>query len=249
VSRRRFVSAAVGVGLFATVGLSGCSHRSSDSPSGPSPKDALVASVRVLATTSYAVSLTAADRTAIGSVDPIGGTATVTASASVSGEPTRIDVLMITTDSWARVDGAPDLGVSPSKWMKLDPSKVAEGALPFDATHLDDAFSLADVLTGLLAVKRSDARHYSGSIDLSGVQGGSSLIPTGSALGTAGEDVPFTATLDKKGRLTDFHVTGPAALSFDFGISDYNAAAPVNRPNDNQVVPAPAAVYSMLDPR
>ena len=105
------------------------------------------------------------------------------------------------------------------------------------------------MLTGLLSVKRTDARHYTGSIDLSGVQSTSSLIPTGSALGAAGDDVPFTATLDKKGRLTDFHVAGPSALSFDFGISDYNAAAPVNRPNDNQVVPAPAAVYSILDGR
>ncbi len=103
------------------------------------------------------------------------------------------------------------------------------------------------MLTGLLAVKRTDARHYTGSIDLSEVQGTSSLIPTGSALGAAGEDVPFTATLDKKGRLTDFHVAGPAALSFDFGISDYNAAAPVNRPNDNQVVPAP--IGRLLDAR
>jgi hypothetical protein len=251
VSRRRVANIAVGLGLFVVAGMAGCSHSSSkSSQSGASPKEALVASVRVLATTSYAVSLTSTDVTAIGAVDPVGGTATVTARGTLEGSPARIDVLMIAADSWAKVDlGAQshDLGISPSKWMKLDPTKLTTTTLPFDPADLADAFSLSDVLSGLLSVKRTDAQHYTGTIDLASVHDIGSLIPAGNALGAAAKDVPFTATLDKKGRLTDFRVAGPSSISFDFGISDYSAAAPVNRPNDNQVVPAPTEVYSILD--
>ena len=69
---RRYASLVVGSGLFALVGLAGCSH-SSDSSSHPatSPKAALVASVEPLASTSYAVTLTSSDISAIGAVDPV----------------------------------------------------------------------------------------------------------------------------------------------------------------------------------
>ena len=71
-----------------------------------------------LATTSYAVSLTSAEISAIGAVDPVSGTATVTAHGDVQGEEAQIAVLQIASDRWAKVD----LGTSGDGSVSARPS-------------------------------------------------------------------------------------------------------------------------------
>jgi hypothetical protein len=252
---RRFAALAAGLCLLTlpVLGLSGCSGRSGPPTSGASgsAKNALVASITPLATTSYAISLTAGSVSAIGAIDPVSHTASVTAQNTATTAPAKVSVLMIDSDSWAKVDPGTHgrmPGVNPAKWLKLDPTKLTPASLPFDASDLTDAFDLRHLMQGILTVSRTDDRHYSGSIDLTGAQGVNSLIPAGRALGSTATDVPFTATLDGQGRLTDFAAgsTVAGAVGFDFGISDYAAAAPPERPNDDQVTTAPNSVYPLL---
>jgi hypothetical protein len=258
VTTRRTAAIVAGLALSvsAGLGLGGCSSSpdASSSDSSAGAKDSLMASVRPLGTTTYAISLRTDTMTAVGSVDPAGNTATLTASTERDGEPVTIDVLTIAADSWAKMDlGATGetMGIDPKKWLKLDPAKLTARSLPFDRSDLADAFDLTDVLHGILSVSRTDAQHYSGSIDLTGAESGSSIIPTGTALGAAGKNVPFTATLDRQGRLIDLAVGrtsegGASAFAFDLGISDYSAPAPVDRPDDNEVMTAPADAYPLL---
>jgi hypothetical protein len=254
LNTRRIAVIVAGLSLLAsaTASLAGC-HASGTSISPPTQatvKDALLESLHALGNTSYAMSLRTSDLTASGSVDPIGDIATVTTKGTHGGQPGKIEALAIQQDSWAKIDLGPAskrMGISTSKWLLLDPSKLTEGSLPFDESDLSDAFDLGDVLNGIITVTRTDTRHYTGTLDLSGVHGVISLVPAGSGLADA-QDVPFAATLDSEGRLTDLKVGGGSGhdYSFDFGISDYSAAATVDPPNDIDVVAAPSAAYSLL---
>jgi hypothetical protein len=250
---RRTAAAVAGLVCLAA-SLAGCHSSGSSGPSASpvSPKDTLVGSLRPLATSSYAIALTASGLTASGAVDPVADTVMVTARATHDGEPIRVQALSIEQDSWAKIDLGPSdqtTGINPAKWLLLDPDKVTSpGSLPFDQTDPADAFDLGNVLDGIITVTRTDAQHYTGTIDMAGVRDVSSLVPAGRSLSPGAANVPFTATLDKQGRLTDLVVGGGAGhdYAFDLGISDYDAAAPVDQPNDVDVVNAPASAYALL---
>jgi hypothetical protein len=250
LNTRRIAVAGLGLLLSATVGLAGCHSTTATPQSQPSAKDTLVGSLDALATTNYAISLKTPQITAAGSVDPIGDVLTLTARGTHAGQPATIEALSIQQDNWAKIDLGTEsthMGINPSKWLLLDPTKLTAGSLPFDRSDPSDAFDLGDVLAGIIAVNRTGAQHFTGTIDLSGVHGVTSLVPAGSSLGAAAANVPFTATVDAEGRLTDLNVGGTAhAYSFDFGISDYSAAAPVDPPDDVDVVTAPSAAYKLL---
>jgi hypothetical protein len=253
LNTRRIAVAGLGLLLSATLSLAGCqSSRAGTSPqTEASAKDTLVNSLGALANTSYAISLTTSRLTAIGAVDPVSDTVTVTARGTHDGQPAKVEALSIEDSSWARIDLGSEnqqMGINPAKWLLLDPSKLKVGSLPFDLSRPSDAFDLGDILDGIITVRRTDAQHFTGSIDLAGVRGVNSLVPAGGGLGSQARDVPFAATLDPQGRLIDLKVGGGSGhdYSFDFGISDYSSAAPVALPDDVNVMPAPRGAYSLL---
>ena len=250
---RRIAVIVAGLSIV-SVGLAGCHSGGTTTATSTSTvlaKDTLVGSLGALAHTSYAIELTTQHLNAIGSVDPNGNVVTITAHGTRSGQPIRVQTLSIAQDSWAKIDIGTDgqkMGINPSKWLRLDPTKVAgAGSMPFDQSDVADAFDLRDVLSGIITVNRVDPQHYKGTIDLTGVHNVASLVPAGSRLGSAATNVPFTATTDRHGRLTDLEVGGVGPdYSFDLGISDYSAAAPVEPPNDVDVVTAPNAAYQLV---
>jgi hypothetical protein len=258
ITRRVAAALLAIISLGAGLGVAACGSSdsgSSDSGGGhpataASSRSELVASVDALATTTYAMTLTTSRVSAIGTVDPIAGSVTMTTKAKRGGEPVTIENLTLADRSWARVDiGAldADYGIDPAKWLKLDPSLLTAGSLPYDQSRFRDAFDLSDVLAGVTTATRGVNGHYSGRINLAGVAGVASMVPAGSGLGAGAGDLPFTAVLDARGRLTDLHVTGsdPAA-AFDFGISDYSASTAADPPNDIDVMAAPADAYGLL---
>lgn len=251
MNTHRIAATVVGMSILA-VGLSGCHSGSDAGPtSQATAKDTLVSSLGALATTSYAIELTTQHLSASGSVDPAGKVVTVTAESTHDGQPLRVQALSIDEDSWAKIDLGSDsqkAGINPAKWLRLDPTKLtAAGSLPFDSADLADAFDIRDVLNGIITVSRVDDQHFKGTIDLTGVHNVASLVPAGSKLGAAGTNVPFTAVTDHQGRLTHLQVGSVGEdYSFDLGISDYSAAAPIDPPNDVDVVTAPTTAYPLI---
>lgn len=247
----------VAVVVLALAGLTvaGCSSGNPGASGHPTsstdPKSDLLASVRTLATTTYAVTLTMPAVTAIGAVDPVAGSISVTAKTVHDGAPATIQDLTVGGANWAKIDIGPDddvsYGIDPDKWLKLDPARITVGSLPYDQARFADAFDLSNVLAGVTSVAEPSRGHYSGRINLTGVAGVASMLPAGSGLGAAAEDLPFTAAADAQGRLTDFKVGGSDAVAtFDFGISDYGAPTAVDPPIDDDVVVAPSVAYGLL---
>ena len=249
-TRRTVIVAGLALVLSAVAGCHSAGSTTS-SPSSGSVKDSLLGSIAAMGRTSYAIELTADHLNASGSVDPTQDVASLTAEETHGGQTVRVQALSIAADSWAKLDLGSQtrtLGIEPGKWLHLDPEKVSgAGSLPFDQADKGDAFDLRNVLDGVISVSRIDAQHFRGTIDLTGVHGVASLVPAGSRLGAAAASVPFTATLDGQGRLTDLRVgTEGQVWSFDFDISDYSAAVPPQAPNDVDVVRAPSGVYRYL---
>ncbi len=250
MTTRRTAVALLAVAILSVAGCHSSGSGSDDPSADAASRQALLASVTALATTTYAVTLTTPHLTAIGTVDPIADCETVTAKAVRDGSPVTIRDLTIDGTSWVKIDAGvdnPDLGIDPDKWLKLDAGLLSAGSLPYDQARFPDAFDLSNILGGIISASNSSSGHYSGRIDLTGVAGVASMVPAGSGLGAAGANLPFTATLDAQGRLTELKVGGSGSTpTFDFGISDYSATTAVDPPNDDDVMTAPATAYGLL---
>jgi len=78
------------------------------------------------------------------------------------------------------------------------------------------------------------------------------FAPDSDALKNAGDkakSIPFTATLDDQGRLTDLNVNGSSidpALGIEITVSDYGSATGISKPDSSQVVEAPDSVLQFL---
>ncbi len=248
--RRLAVTAALAAGALALVACGPAKH-TEQQRSSMSPKDALAAAIADLSTTSYAVELTSPgdDSREVGVVDPRTHTGTLNATAS-SG---TLDAVMMSPDVWVRLDlGAANaqLGIKSESWMKIDTSKVSHPkALPFDLSDFSDALDLGGLLAGVTA-NRTDANSFIGTIDLTRATGVSAPDPDVVAkAGAKARSVPFHATVDDLGRLTRIKIDGGSInpdLAMEIAFSDYGAAPGVTRPNDNEIVPTPDAVYQLL---
>jgi hypothetical protein len=68
-------------------------------------------------------------------------------------------------------------------------------------------------------------------------------------VGDKAKSVPFTATLDSSGRLTEFKIDGSGidpGLSMDMTFSDYGSAQNISKPTGT-IVAAPSTVYDILN--
>ena len=249
--RRLAVTAALIAGALALAACGSAAKHTEQQRSAMSPKEALAAAIADLSTTSYAVELTSPgdDSREVGVVDPRTHTGSLNATAS-SG---TLDAVMMSPDVWVRLDlGAANaqLGIKSESWMKIDTTKVAHPkALPFDLSDFSDALDLGGLLAGVTA-ERTDANSFTGTIDLTRATGVSAPDPDVVAkAGDKAKSVPFHATVDDQGRLTRIKIDGGSInpdLAMEISFSDYGAAPGVTRPNDNEIVPTPDAVYQLL---
>ena len=263
MKHRRIAVAAVGALAVASLALSACSSTSTSGSAGatttlsasPSvaPADALLAAATSLNGKGYDMTLTAASVTGNGSVDPTNHAVTFDAKASEAGQTFELNLTAIGSDLWAKIDlGAfnSQFGVDPSKWLKIDATKIDESSIGVDLSNLSDVLDIGSLTKAVSNVHRTDATHLTGTIDLTNLAGAEK--PDADALkkaGAAAKSVPFTATLDDQGRLSDLKINGDSidsGLSVDIAISNVGSPTAVTPPPAADVVPAPAAIYQIL---
>ena len=217
------------------------------------PKDALVASVGPMTKAAFDFKVKRARLFGSGQVDPAAKSWTLMLG---SIDPTVIlsyAFVTIDTDYWIKVDlGASanqQAGIQRGTWMHLDRSRITvKDAFPIDATGDGDALGLTSTLQHTAAVTRTDSTSYAGTIDLSV---GSPLSPdaeTQRRLGYQVAAVPFTATVDSQGRLTDIKVDGSGiedSLTVELSVADYGAATAITKPASS--IPAPAGLYKLFN--
>jgi hypothetical protein len=258
----------IGVAIFATVGLAltGCKSSTdtgkdattptapSPSPSLPAPKDTLTAAIKQLGQTSYAFTATQANVSGQGKADPAGKAAQVSITGSSSGVNIKMSIVTVGADNWTQLDFGSALnrqaGIDPKKWMHIDTTKITKAdALPVNPAS-PDLLDFSTLTDAMATVQRTDATHYSGTIDLTTVKGAAE--PEADILTKAGakaKSVPFTATLDSNGRLTEFKIDGSSidpGLSVDMTFSDYGATQNITKPTGT-IVAAPSTVYAILN--
>jgi hypothetical protein len=254
--------AIAGVAVFAAAGLmTGCASKNGTGASAsptpkPSPtvapKVALLASTKSLATSSYNFTIKSAGLNGSGSADPTNKAAKASATGQTSGVSLKVDFIQVGNDLYAKLDLGPltsQLGIQTDKYYHADASKLGDSTnLPFGDTG--QPVDASGLLAGVNDVQTTDGKHFTGTIDATKMTG--DFAPDSDALQKAGDkakSIPFTATLDDQGRLTDLNVNGSSidpALGIEVTVSDYGSAASISKPDSSQVVEAPDSVLQFL---
>lgn len=182
------------------------------------------------------------------------------------GEPTddlamTLDLIHAKPDSWVKLDlqGAAASSVpgrdklSLGKYQHLDQSRIQGNRnLGFDFDKVDPAGS-AVLTQAVTEVRRTGDGAYAGTVDLSkAAEAGSLDQGMITALGGQANSVPFTATTDGQGRLTELVLQIPgtgeaAAQEIRVTYSDYGNATAAQQPPADQVVEAPPELYNLFD--
>jgi len=251
------------VSLLATgLGLAACSTNShpgsaANTPTKVSPADALTNALATLRTTGYDATLTlptqgATSRT---SVDYANTAATQAISIGIGNRSWNEAFTQIGSDLWLKADFGPgnqNLNIDKTKWYKLDASKLTPEETPFDVSGgerpratrpLAWPLGIGAVFASATNVTRTDATHLAGLVDLTKATGPGA--PGKSSVTDAA--VPFTATLDGHGRLTELKITGTAEVfNLDITFSNYGSPTPIAAPAAD-VLPAPEGLYQALN--
>jgi hypothetical protein len=256
--------AIAGVAMFALAGLvAGCATKNGTSASAsasakasPSPtqapKEALLASTKSLATSSYKFTIKSADLNGTGAADPSNKLLSLTATGIADSASVKLDFIVVGTDLYAKIDlGAlsSQLGIQTDKYMHLDATKLgANPSLPIGING--DPVNVSGTLAGLNDVQTTDGKTFTGTIDLTKVTG--DKAPDPSVLQKAGDKakaVPFTAVLDDQGRLTSLKVDGASidpSLALEATFTGYGTSPGITKPDAAQVVEAPDSVVQLF---
>jgi hypothetical protein len=261
---RRIAVAGVAAFTFAlAASVAGCATKNvtsaaasptpSASPSPtPNPWAVLRASTKSLATASYKFTVQADGLTGTGSTDGARDVLHEAFSGREQNVPVAMDIIIIDFDMYMRVDSGPltsARGVLAGKYLHIDTSKLGENStLPVFPGR--GPLDVAGLMVGLVDVRTTDGRSFSGTVDLAAVTGEDA--PAAAVLEKAGDrakSVPFTATLDDQGQMTHLKIDGSTIdpqLVVEATFSDFGKAADVTAPDSSQVVEAPAAVMQMF---
>jgi len=259
--------APVGLTVLAAAGLAiaGCtttgttSSTSSANPSASATsaapaaaKDALLASIEPLTKTSYKYTLSSGGLTGQGAADPVGKQATLALTGTQQGNAATINTVAVGTDLWLKLDFGTNnnnLKISADKWFHVDAVRL--GANPNLPVDPNGAAAVAGMLGGVVDVQRSDAKHFSGTLDLTKATGSFAFgQPDLDRLGAKAKAVPFTATVDDQGRLTELKIDlttiDPSLAALQTSYSDYGSTVSVAKPDPASVVEAPDSVYQLF---
>jgi hypothetical protein len=250
-------------GLLVTVAslaIVGCGTKAgttsaSSSPTPLSPKDALIASVKVFDSNSYTVTVTQPGTTIKAKADMTNKVAGMTFDFKSSTVSMKQDWVLTESDTWIKMDlGGASLnkqfGVQPTKWMHVDKSKL-KSVPPVVFGANGDPLGVAGFDSALVTVERVDATHFSGTLDASKLA--NIEEPDADALKKAGDkakSLPFTATIDGQGRLAEFKIdknTAAPALAIDVAVIDIGGAASTATKPTTNIIQMPNSVYTMLN--
>ena len=217
------------------------------------PKEALLAAVQTLDTTAHSFTIKQGTKTGNGRIDPAAKTASMGMGGKVENLTVSVAYTVIAPDFWVKADFGKDLnqlwGLDPATWMLFDRSKLdASATLPVDQAGAPKLGVTELFRDGLADVKRTDATHFTGTVDVTAAD--TILAPSDEAVKKAGakaKALPFTATTDGQGRLTAFTVDGGSidpdlALQLTFG--GFGSIQPVTEPTP--AAPAPASAYDLF---
>ena len=256
---RRF--AVVSLLLATGIGLAGCGTNSqpgsaaATTPAQVSPAAALTNALATLKNTGYDATLTIPQGATVKtSVDYVNKAAT---QAVYVGGPTLSEAFTeIGSDLWVKADFGPlvqNLNIDKTKWYKFDASKLQPEAIPFDLVGSQPPRStrplawplgIGAVFANVANVTRTDATHLAGVVDLT-----KATRPEAPGKSSATDSaVPFTATLDGQGRLTELKITWASAdLNLGITFSNYGSPTPIAAPAATDVLPAPDGLYQALN--
>ncbi|GIE99079.1 hypothetical protein [Paractinoplanes rishiriensis] len=241
------------------------------------PKAALAASTTELRAGNYAFTAQTPTGAARGAVHLASKSATVELTTT-GPEPTRFEAVVVEPDRWVRLTAdtsglaaaldnvdttdaeaaALAAGLretvelfSGQSWLHVEAGKAKPGGdLDIDLSD-PDLTGASALVAGALTVQR-DNRTITGRLDASKA-GGSGLLDTdtAAAMGAAAKSLPFTATLDDRGRLTRLEFDAPAADDVPAGkwsisIAGYGEQAPTAKPT-GAVKEMPASGYEAVD--
>jgi hypothetical protein len=244
---------ATGLGLAACGTSSEPGSATTTTPAQVSPADALTNALATLKNTGYDATLTlptqgATSRT---SVDYANKAATQTISVGI-GNPSLYEAFtQIGSDLWLKADfgpSAPNLNIDKAKWYKFDASKFRQN--PYDLSGGEPAaptrplawpLGIAAAFANVANVTHTDATHLAGVVDLTKATGSE----TAGKSSKADAAVPFTASLDGQGRLTELRING-TNFNLSITFAAYGSPTPVAPPAAADVLPAPDGLYQAL---
>ncbi|MFC7545086.1 hypothetical protein [Plantactinospora sp. GCM10030261] len=172
------------------------------------------------------------------------------------GFTTDMSFLVIGEQPWVKISFKDTKGVSglpklPAKWLRIDPSRVADKAdLPtFDGVDQGNTGPLIQAAT---TVEDQGNGKYAGTIDLTSGEAAKVLeAEQMTALGEAAKQVPFTATVGPDKHLASLTMEVPAAgtakaFTYSVNYADYGKAEKLAAPEPAAAQDAPPVVYEML---
>lgn len=248
-TRGRAIAAGALVALAAALLSTGCSTGKdnvtttraavSATPSATQdPVAVLTAATRMLAATSYRYAITG---TSNGDPVKVSGAQDMTNLAGsmvfqISDQ--KIEVLRKGGDRWVRVT----VRGAPTGWYHVSAAKLPQ---PYDRqlVELTLAADSVAVLRQAVAVQPTGTGRYTGTVDLTrdaqGMFAGDDELKV---LGDRAKNVPFTATLDERQRLTAAHIEVPQSaaetgLTLDFAFTDYGTPVTITTPSGAREAP------------
>ncbi|MEU8087607.1 hypothetical protein AB0B57_28855 [Micromonospora sp. NPDC049101] len=245
-----------------TVTASGTAS-ASGAPAAGDAKQALLDSTKEISSGNFRFTLAGAGSTAEGQVhQPSQSAAMKFAIGGPSSDlAMKLDVIHYKPDSWVKLeltgptaDSLPAIKqLNLGKYQHLDQARIKGNRnLGFDFDKVDPAGS-AVLTQSITEVRSTGTGAYAGTIDVTkAAEAGSLNAATIAALGTQAKTVPFTAKVDPQNRLSELVLQLPAAgqtaaQEIKMTYSDYGAATAAQKPPADQVVEAPAELYSLFN--
>ncbi|GAA2640745.1 hypothetical protein [Paractinoplanes durhamensis] len=243
------------------LGMSGCSVAKTDAgatsddktaaadpgPSGDA-QAALAAATKALSSGNYTFVVASPTLTAEGIVHLPSESAELTIDTGSA----KFEIVLAEPDRWVRLSTGLAAGAGPDTWFHVDSSEIKEGGdLAFYLTDPDviDVSALFDAVTEA----RLDANTITGTIDGTRVNSPDGFLDdaTIKAMGSAAASLPFTATVDTKGRLAELDIEAPAAGKVQAGkwvftVSGYGEQEARKKPA-GQIRDLPPSGYAKLN--
>lgn len=234
--------ATTGVALAAVLGLgtTGCGTTTGAptgtwaAPASSAPADALAeltAAAHQLNKQSSRMVMTSPVMKGSGVLDPVARKMDVTLEM---GSDNKVRMVSLGDDSYLKMGGG-------DAWLHLDSRKAAEGS-QLKALSSGDPGGVNELLKHVVEVKRSGEGGFVGKLDY-GRAGNDEAV---AALGDKAKAVPFTATMDGEGRLTelvvDMDAIAPGLGKMTTTYSDFGTTVTVKKPPASLVEEAPAEV-------
>ena len=251
--------------MFAT-GACGSSSDGSGTPGAaatsskaPAAKDVLLGSLSEYDKGVYAVDYTALDGSGQGAIDAPKKQAYVKMVSTDPDAKFAMEVLLIEPDAYVKMDMG-ELAKLPGMqqlngktWMHIDRAKVKDAASLGLAADETDMLDLKALLQSAQSVQPAGDHKYSGTLDLA--KGEDTPVTDEAvvkALGPQAATVPFTATLDAEGRLTELLIDVPAAGAtkphqLRMTVTQYGAVTIPAKPTGKAVIETPPKVYEFLN--